>query len=93
MNNVILISVLALICSFSGNAEEKKVSSKITTVTIYQQNAKITRTASVTLPAGSSVIVFQGLETMIQTPSIQVKMSREVRLLSAGFQLNYLQDK
>ncbi|HPD65296.1 MAG TPA: DUF4139 domain-containing protein [Bacteroidia bacterium] len=93
MKNVILISMLALICSFSGNAEEKKVSSKITTVTIYQQNAKITRTASVTLPAGSSVIVFQGLETMIQTPSIQVKMSREVRLLSAGFQLNYLQDK
>jgi len=92
MKTFILITLCALF-TISTFAEEKNVNSKISKVTIYQQNAKINRTANVSLPAGTTVIVFEGLETVIQPQSIQVKMSKEVRMLSANFRFNYLVDK
>lgn len=93
MKKSYFIVLICLLIAIHTKAEKKKVDSKISEVTIYQQTAKIKRTASVSLPSGSSVITFHGLETMIQIPSIQVKMSKEVRMLSAVFQLNYLEDK
>jgi len=92
MKKIIFI-VLAMLTLYQLQADEKKVNSKISKVTIYQQNAKINRSVSTTVPAGTSTIILQGLETVIQPQSIQVKLSKDVKMLSANFRLNYLVDK
>jgi len=87
--------VLMVVMSFlflNVSAGDLTVSSKIKEITVYRQNARISRTASINVPLGNSVIVFENLETVIQNQSLQVKMSKEANLLTANFRINYLKD-
>lgn len=87
----VFIVLLSLLLS-DLSANEIKTASKIKEITIFRQNARISRTASVIVPVGNSVVVFENLETVIENQSIQVKMSKEAKLLTANFRINYLKD-
>ncbi|MBL6964172.1 MAG: DUF4139 domain-containing protein [Bacteroidetes bacterium] len=92
MKKAISLLVL-LVITWSMYATEKQLKSKMDNVTVYRQNAKITRSASTTVPSGISKIIFTDLETVIQAQSIQLKMSPGVKLLSVTYGIDYLKDR
>lgn len=68
-----------------------KVTSEITAATVYRNNAKITRKATVNLAEGTSEIVLSNLSSDVDVNSLQVNMNNNVILLSATYQINYLE--
>lgn len=86
-----ILIVFLVIGMFQSWATDSK--SKITHVTIYRTNAKITRTASVKLSSGNNTITFGGLSTNILSSSIQMGMPDGVKLLSISYGIDYLKDK
>ena len=69
-----------------------KTTTNIEGVTVYQQQAKITRTAQTTIPAGMSDIVLKDLSSKADGQSLQVTLNDGIKLLSATYQINYLKD-
>lgn len=59
--------------SFQAYAEEIAVDSTITAVTVYADRAKITREATVELPAGSHTVVFHGLPSILMPDSLRAE--------------------
>lgn len=84
-----LIVLLAL-CPLSIFGNDIKIPSKIKEVTVYLSGARITRSASCVLKAGTSEVVFNGLSTKIDESSIQVSGLRAVSILSMAYDINYL---
>lgn len=68
-----VITLSIVLFSLIGHAEtgEKVVSSQITDVTVFIQGAQIKRKASVQIPKGMSVIVFDDLANSIDPNSLQ----------------------
>lgn len=85
---VLLLIILLNINAFSQNG----INSTINAVTVFKQNAEITRIAKIKLIAGTQEIVFTGTSTSINPSSLQVQVeSDNVTLLSAKYELNYLE--
>lgn len=85
---VLLLIILLNINAFSQNG----INSTINAVTVFKQNAEITRIANIKLIAGTQEIVFTGTSTSINPSSLQVQVeSDNVTLLSAKYELNYLE--
>ena len=80
----ILISVHTL---FAGDT--LKVSSKINDVTCFFQGAQVTRTASVRLPKGKQILVFNRLPFTLNDESVQLKSSENCKVLSVKHELVY----
>jgi hypothetical protein len=80
----ILISVHTL---FAGDT--LKVSSKIKDVTCFFQGAQVTRTASVRLPKGKQILVFNQLPFTLNDESVQLKSSDNCKVLSVKHELVY----
>lgn len=80
----ILISVHTL---FAGDT--LKVSSKIKDVTCFFQGAQVTRTASVRLPKGKQILVFNRLPFTLNDESVQLKSSDNCKVLSVKHELVY----
>lgn len=86
---VLLLSVFA----FTSIQASTKTDSKIKEVTVYNQYARITRTATATISSGNSEVILQNLPTNIIASSIQTKIKGSATLLSLNYQINYLQDQ
>ena len=71
---------------------EQKVSSTITNVTVFINQAQITRTAKVSLDAGVTNLVFDQVSPLINLNSIQVRVGGNITLLSVSNRKNYLKD-
>lgn len=69
---------------------EKAITSKITEAKVFLNGAQITRSASSTLPTGSSTLVFTGLAQGIDPQSIQVTGKGGYNILSVNPRMNYL---
>lgn len=67
----ITFSFILLAASAFAETNEKTVSSQITDVTVFIQGAQIKRKASVQIPKGMSVIVFDDLANSIDPNSLQ----------------------
>ncbi len=61
---------------------EKRLSSKLEKVTVYEQGARFERSASTMLKAGSQTIVFYGLPINLDPGSIQIGSNQKLELLS-----------
>jgi len=93
LNTIIMkkiISVIAILTLICVKAAAINVKSKIKDVTIYQQNARITREASVSIPAGITEIVMEDLTSSILQNSLQVDIKGKAILLSATSRINYM---
>lgn len=67
--------------------------SRIASVTVFKDRAKIARVASITLPAGESAIVFANLPTSLSPESVRVKgRGTGVRIVSTDVPLVRLVD-
>lgn len=59
----------------------------ITSVTVYQDRAMTTRQATITLPAGNHLVVFEGLPSMIQDDSVRVSGMGTAGATIAGMEI------
>ena len=71
---------------------EQKVSSTITSVTVFINQAQITRTAKISLDAGVTNLVFDKVSPFINLNSIQVRVDGKLTLLAVSNRRNYLKD-
>jgi len=89
-----LIFISFLITSTSLLAQKSvEASSEIKAVTIYLQGAEMLLRSSVNVPAGSSDVIFTELPTNINASTVQVSANTDITILSAVYQLNYLNTK
>jgi uncharacterized protein (TIGR02231 family) len=85
------ITFLALLPTASWAAEnEQRIPSTITNVTVFINQAQVTRLAKVNLQAGITNLVFDRVSPFINLNSIQVKTDHSVALLSVSQRNNYL---
>jgi hypothetical protein len=89
-----LISILWIIF-LTGNIiaqklPEQKISTKIKEVTVFLDGAQITRSKTVQVKQGQSLLIFKGLSPFIDAKSIQVSADGNVMILSVNHQHNYL---
>ncbi len=90
MKNLIIL-LFVLLTTFA-QASDKKVKSKIKSVTVFQQGAQVYRTASTSLIKGHQIIILSNLSTDINTSSIQVNGKGSFTIMSVTHQINYLKE-
>ena len=79
--------------SFLFAAEgEKPVTSKVAGAKVFLSGAQVSRTASSTITAGTSVLVFTGLAEALDPQSIQVTGKGGYTILSVNHRINYLSE-
>ncbi|MFI5221147.1 MAG: DUF4139 domain-containing protein [Bacteroidia bacterium] len=71
---------------------EQKVSSSISSVTVFINQAQVTRLAKVSLDAGVSTLVFDKISPLMNPNSIQVKVDGNLTLLSVSTRQDYLKE-
>ncbi len=84
---------ILLILLFTQNLtaqNEKKVSSQITHVTVFLNQAQVQRDARLVLEAGTYTLVFENISPNLIPNSIEVKVSNGISLLSVSTQNDYL---
>jgi len=88
---IITFFFLASITTFSQNL----VDSKINNVKVYKRSAEIERQASAKLTSGNQEVVLTNISPYINPNSLQVQLTngKNVTLLSAKYQRNYLTEK
>ncbi|NMM49124.1 mucoidy inhibitor MuiA family protein [Marinigracilibium pacificum] len=90
-----LFTFLLLITILPAQAQELKelkLKSSIDNVTIYLQNAQISRSGKISIPKGKSIISINRLSPYIDEKSIQVKGDGDFTILSVNHKLNFLED-
>lgn len=87
-----VLAAISLIVSTVIKAAENevRVPSNITHVTVFLNQAQVTRVAKTNLQAGTTDIVFDRVSPYINIKSIQVKTEGNVNLLSVSHRNNYL---
>ncbi|ULQ56520.1 mucoidy inhibitor MuiA family protein [Flavihumibacter rivuli] len=76
-------------------AQNKKVNAEtqVQSVTVYLSGAQVFRSGSVTVPAGRSEIILDGISSDIEQQSIQVEMEGDLTILAVGMRKNFLDEK
>ena len=86
---IISFSVLIFICSYTKiHASEKVLSSKIVSVKLYQNQAKIIRTVKVTLNKGTNKVVIGGLSKLLYDWSVKREFAKKIQrknYINGGF--------
>jgi uncharacterized protein (TIGR02231 family) len=67
---LMLVTCTGMVLGASAN-EPKKVNSKIDKVTVFLQGAQIVRSAAVSLPTGTTDVIFEGVSPNLNTGSLQ----------------------
>lgn len=76
--------------SFSQEDNSRRITTDVQSVIVYLDGAEISRSKSLSLPAGRTSIIFEGLSPHINTQSIQVTATENVSILSVGSKINFL---
>ncbi len=89
---LILLALTGLEAKTVDACEEEtpKVSSTIKAVTVYLQNAKVSREAEADIEGGVSELVLENLSSLGMANSLQVAIEGDATLLSATYQINHL---
>ncbi len=90
MKKILMISIGVLVI-FNVFAAEKKVTTSVSKVTVFLEGAQITRESNVNLPAGKTVLKFNGLSPYVDKNSIRVKGSGRFTIMSVNHRMEYLQ--
>jgi uncharacterized protein (TIGR02231 family) len=94
MKKLLFACIISLMFTSVWAQENKKpVDSKIDNVTVFLTGAQITRSATVTIPKGTSNLVFRDVSTEVIPQSIQIAADNEVTILAVNHQINYLENK
>ncbi|WP_045112904.1 DUF4139 domain-containing protein [Microscilla marina] len=82
--------LLGLVVSSWATDKEKAIKSKIKEVTVFLNRAQVTNTARVSLSAGKTLLVFEGLSTKLAKQSLQVSAKGNLTIMSVKHRINYL---
>jgi len=88
-----LIIILVCFQAFNLVAQEileKEITTDVEEVTVFFENAQITRSKKVSVMPGKTVLKFKNLSPFIQPKSVQVKVNGDVMVLSVNHQQNFL---
>lgn len=91
-----LLATLIFLCTImslqlTAAENEQRVPSTISNVTVFLNQAQVTRLAKVNLQAGVTNLVFDKVSPFINLNSIQVKTESNVVLLSVSMRNNYIE--
>jgi len=90
----ILIFLFALLSrNFAFAQKTVEATSEIKEATIYLQGAEMLMHSTVSIPAGNSDVAFIELPQNVNASTVQVSANSDITILSAVFQLNYLNTK
>lgn len=87
---ILFVLLISITMVKAGNGDKTPVKSKIENVTVFLSGAQINRTASTTIPAGTSYLIFKGLSQYMNMSSVQIKGTGEFIIMSVTPQMNYL---
>jgi len=89
---VCLITIFCLLLNGKLHAaeQEQRIQSTITNVTVFLNQAQVTRVAKVNLQAGVTQLIFDRVSPFINLNSIQVKTESSLTLLSVSQRNNFL---
>lgn len=89
-NAIFLILSLFIGTIYSQTNSDKNIKTKVSEVTVFIENAQVTRKTSQSVVRGKSNLKFINLSPFIDAKSIQVKASGLVTVLSVNHQQNYI---
>lgn len=92
MKTISVITLLIGATMVFGQTPERKISSQVKEVTVFIKGAQVTRTATVEIKPGQSIIVLNGISPKVQENSIQAEANQNIRMLGVSFRVNYLKD-
>src|ERR1700691_3794447 len=93
LKNLIMAAMLFFIAEAVKADEGQKLPSKVQKVTVFLNGAQVTRTAMVTIDAGTSQLVFGGISPEVDAQSIQVHANGAFTILSVKHELDFLNDQ
>ncbi len=89
-----MLGVALIVISVSTQAQKKvEAKSEVKSATVYLSGAELNRTASITLAAGNSDVVFTGLPTNLNQQTINIYSDDKLIIQSVQFKLNYMDQK
>lgn len=88
----LLIFSFSAFNTFAQTTKEVELKSSIKEVTVFLQNAQITRTGKASVPQGKSILVVKSLSPHIDDKSVQVKATGDFTILSVNHRFNYLNE-
>ncbi len=83
---------LALLAASILHAKEQEVGSRITAAKVFLSGAQVSRSATASIPVGSTTLIFTGLSQSIDPQSIQVTGKGGYSILSVNHRINYLSE-
>ncbi len=86
---ILLFAMFWLHQSFAQQNTEKKISSQIKNVTVFLNNAQVTRFKNITVSKGETTLRFTGMSPFINPKSIQVSATGPLMILSVKHEQNY----
>lgn len=94
MKHFTVVLLLSLtISSIFAIDDPKPIKTTIKEITVYLSGATISRTGSVSLPVGNSLVVIKDLPQDLNPQSIQVNGKGDFTILSVVHQINYLKEQ
>lgn len=92
MKNQILLAAFMLVFGYSIAQSEKPTDSQITNVTVFLNNAQITREVKTRIDAGRTNLIVRGLTSLLDPASIQVSGKGSFVILGINHQQNFLNE-
>lgn len=93
MNRIVLFSLLWLMTTQAWAQKPQSVPSTIQKVTVFEIGAQVTRQAKLSLTAGKTELIFDGLSPHIDPKSLQVKGIGNFTILAVTHQTNFLREQ
>ncbi len=91
---ILFFALLAGLSLHSLTAQDEiLLSSEISSVTVFQRSAQLTRKATVKIPAGKSRLIFSRLSQDMDPASILLRGQGNLSILSIGHRHNYLSEE
>jgi uncharacterized protein (TIGR02231 family) len=92
MKTILLVLSVAFLSVASAQESKKQVDSKIDNVTVFLNGAQVSRKATVTVPKGTTDLVFHDVSTSVNAQSIQVTTDFDITVLAVNHQINYIEE-
>lgn len=94
MYKKLLLAISLFIIALAAKADDgPKIESKVQKVIVFLNSAQVTRTATVSVPAGNTTLVFTNVSSAIDVQSIQVRASGDFTIMSVKNELNFLNEQ
>lgn len=92
MKKSIILFLALLSWGLTFGQQDKKVESKIASVTVFLNKAQVTREVKTRIPAGTTNLVVPGLTAQLDPQSIQISGNGDFVLMGISHRHNYLND-